>query len=170
MRGAADVAAPAGDAGPSSSSKRSKASSTDIYGTPQPCADAAVEELIMGVHNLPSRKTLSTTHIDRVFDQCRKDVFTQQFGDVVLHPGAPHPEDDTFGMGELLVLRTPFALITDGWRKKAAGQGVPLNNVMVQPCTGSAHPVFVKAGGWVDLLPQEVAQEGVEAGAEDDDE
>ena len=103
---------------------------------------------ILGVHKLPSRKALSTTHIDRVYEEHRSNLFQQQFGDsVVVRPGAPEPQDDPFGLGELPVVSVPFSVSSDGWKKKAAGHGVPLINFTVQPCTGSARPIFVKVRG-----------------------
>jgi hypothetical protein len=82
--------------GGSSDSKRSKVSdNTGMFGAPESRATAAVEHLIMciftnlnasfslvecphlkqafaelGVSTLPSRKQLSTTHLDRVYEQC----------------------------------------------------------------------------------------------------
>jgi hypothetical protein len=89
----------------------------------------------MGI-TLPCRKTLTTTILNQHYNEVREAVLQRSFG--VMAGGFEIIPDDPYGLGPLPVLGAFFSLATDGWRRKAAAQGIPLINVMVLPDEGPA--------------------------------
>lgn len=101
----------------------------------------------MGVA-LPSRKTLSTVILDRVYQQVHMETVVGVFGSSSSAAAAVQPGTvDVYGVLDLPKLGKTFIIITDGWRKRAAAGGTPLINLLAAAESGRAVFLKVSAGG-----------------------
>jgi hypothetical protein len=94
---------------------------------------------------LPSRTTLSGTLLDKQYTAAMDKVLRTSFGgvlDAVADGEGDTAGIDMYGLGTLPILASSFAMASDGWRKKACAQGVPLINLMAIPHQEPA--VFLK--------------------------
>lgn len=90
---------------------------------------------------LPSRTTLGGTLLDKQYTAALDKTLRASFRGV-LDGEEDAADNDAYGLGTLPVLASSFALASDGWRKKACAQGVPLINLLAIPDQGPA--VFLK--------------------------
>jgi hypothetical protein len=109
------------------------------------------EELVasyncMGIQ-LPGKKALSTTILDRVYEEVRDEVLSKMFGVLAQQAAGSNSSSSSssstrevicVNVADLPVLRQSFAVASDGWRKTAAAQGIPLININALADAGGA--------------------------------